>query len=318
MKKIYSLAFVILTFSLTIEAQFVTNGLHAHFKFENNTLDETIFANHLYSDSSNTVYSQFSSNDQALEINNNNVVSQIGSFNNSNFTQSAVSLWFRADMINNNQVDQIILQGASAGFGIGVKNVSGKIFAWFSHSSSNAIVSNLNYVNSTWHHLVAQNNGSVTELYIDGSLKKLQNENFSTGSGSTSGKKIFIGGSNLNVRHFTGGVNDVRIYNRTLTQLEIDTLSNPGTITFLKEINKTSHNIEVYPNPTTDQINYHIDQSFLNSSLSIKNITGQEVYQSRITKTGKNSISLDFTDGVYLMEITKPNGQKSISKIIKH
>jgi hypothetical protein len=67
-----------------------------------------------------------------------------------------------------------------------------------------------------WHHILVNRQGSTAKLYVDGVLdftdNLTQNPNNST---------IFIIGSSYNTAYFTGSIDDIRVYNRTVTDDEI-------------------------------------------------------------------------------------------------
>lgn len=75
-----------------------------------------------------------------------------------------------------------------------------------------------------WVHVVGQYNGAVLQLYVNGSKQAEVSAPFPNDSGS---QLFYIGTDPLELaqRRFPGKIDDVRIYNRSLTQEEITTLS---------------------------------------------------------------------------------------------
>ena len=69
-----------------------------------------------------------------------------------------------------------------------------------------------------WHHLAGTWDGQTISLYIDGELEKSCE---CAGELGTNTKKLYIGSRMGELRFFTGTVDEVRIYNRALTQKEI-------------------------------------------------------------------------------------------------
>src|SRR5262245_407194 len=71
---------------------------------------------------------------------------------------------------------------------------------------------------NTWSHLAATYNGSTLTLYVNGAL--VVSQAFS-GSIFTSTGALRIGGNGVWGEYFTGRIDEVRVYNRTLSQAEI-------------------------------------------------------------------------------------------------
>lgn len=79
---------------------------------------------------------------------------------------------------------------------------------------------------SDFHHIVFQYNLSKTELFVDG--VKLKEVNYSSAN-TNSSYPITIGWNGMNVtynKRFTGYISGVRVYNRALSEMEVQNLSN--------------------------------------------------------------------------------------------
>jgi GH35 family endo-1,4-beta-xylanase len=74
-----------------------------------------------------------------------------------------------------------------------------------------------------WHHFVAQNNGTTTQLYIDGVLIGSRAEILSSLSNQSRASALGARLSNLN--SFAGSLDDIRYYDAALTQSEISALA---------------------------------------------------------------------------------------------
>jgi hypothetical protein len=89
--------------------------------------------------------------------------------------------------------------------------------------SAIGVVSNDPIDNKHWHHIVGVRQGSLLKLYYDGILENVTNAP-SLGSLDNTGP-LTIGSSTLtNTQYFTGNIDDVLIYNRALTDDEIQQL----------------------------------------------------------------------------------------------
>lgn len=75
----------------------------------------------------------------------------------------------------------------------------------------------------TWHHLAVTLSGSTALYYLDGVLDATR----SISLGSANNGPVLIGtDTQLGTRHFNGSLDDVRLYNRTLSAAEIESLYN--------------------------------------------------------------------------------------------
>ncbi|MBI4173853.1 MAG: hypothetical protein HY519_03985, partial [Candidatus Aenigmarchaeota archaeon] len=79
--------------------------------------------------------------------------------------------------------------------------------------------------NNTWHHVVGTYNGSYSAVYVDGNLQARQN----VGIFLPSSRNLTIGGwQHGSGNYFNGTIDEVRLWNRTLSAAEINTSFNAG------------------------------------------------------------------------------------------
>jgi len=96
---------------------------------------------------------------------------------------------------------------------------------------------------NNWYHIVSTRNDSTMKLYINGNLVNSSSTALTNGESANYGnvieKNAIIGGRCfLNPTYFfTGVIDDFSIYNRNLTQAEIDTLYHQGGWPIIKPIN---------------------------------------------------------------------------------
>ena len=87
------------------------------------------------------------------------------------------------------------------------------------------LVSSESYVDDTWHHFVAAWDGTIDEnqatLYIDG--HKVSEGTALTSEGTSQGREVIVGAWS-NSTYFNGSIDDIRIYNRVLSETEIKQL----------------------------------------------------------------------------------------------
>lgn len=251
MKKLLTSIFLLM--SIIVHCQIVTNGLKAHFEF-NGTLQDATAHNHDLMLSSGTLnYTVNPNGDSVLVLDGNTKLHTIGSFDNSTFTETSISLWFKSSTITNDI--QIIFQGVHIGFGVYIAPNTGKIMGFFDGSSVGAYESSMVLTDNNWHHIIIHSDGGLTSMYVDGQLDGILQEPMMTGTGGSS-NQFYIGRSNFNIMPFTGQLNDVRVYNRVLTNSEIKTLYTSGGVSF------NQNTLILYPNPTDDLLNIKPESAY--------------------------------------------------------
>jgi hypothetical protein len=96
-------------------------------------------------------------------------------------------------------------------------------------SKIDANVSAINLHDGKWHHVVAVNTPTSIQQYVDGILISTTN---GTWTANTNALPLIIGAREpppgVNASYFTGSIDDVRIYNRTLSSAEIAQLYGEG------------------------------------------------------------------------------------------
>ena len=191
-----------------------TDGLVAYYPFNGNANDEsgngydgTVYGATLTSD-------RFGESDRAYNFTGNS------DYINTNFTPNfifSISIWYYK---NKNQNDNAgLLSTYSGGF-----NYSGIYYAmngttdWVrcDGNSLNAF----NTSSSIWKNIVIVSDGVRVRVY-ENTIKKLDF------AGKTShSNKLIIGDSRYNGRYFMGKIDDIRVYNRALSENEIEALYN--------------------------------------------------------------------------------------------
>lgn len=174
--------------------------------------------------------------------------------------------------------------------------------------SSTVITSN------QWHHVIGVFNSSTNfEMYLDGAVETLTY----TGNG---GGMVYLGNSaSIGKRpfspsaHFEGAIDDVKLWARKLTSVEIGALYTPGTNNDpVLAINKPEYAPELigaYPNPAIDVL--HIDASFQKVVIS-------DVIGNVMMETTSNDINLtNLESGLYVLTLEKSTGDVLTQSFIK-
>jgi hypothetical protein len=139
-----------------------------------------------------------------------------------------ISVWVRHDDFtnaNNSIVSKI--EGHNIAYNL---RVTGQTvdpdFIWFTGEcgNDNWSLTGTPISDDTWYHIVAVRDGDDLKLYINGSLQISDTTNLCT---NLNNSPVYIGVSTYtDAAGYNGAVDDVRIYNRALSDAEIATLFN--------------------------------------------------------------------------------------------
>ncbi|HBE40415.1 MAG TPA: hypothetical protein DDW27_04295 [Bacteroidales bacterium] len=220
-------------FTHTANALIPVNGLVAYFPFNGNPNDEsgneingTVFGPTLITDrhgSTNSAYNFDGVNDYIKAD-----ASKLPS------AERTISLWFKANSVDNRP----------GLFGYGGNTVGTSFFMGLNvnglnsfHLSCHYLVNRIDYYYSLspvneWYHWVITTSNNGTRLYVNGDIKAsnsvfIKNTYINgrqLGIGAISSSSGIVPYTDGNVKYFNGFIDDIRIYNRALTNEEIQVL----------------------------------------------------------------------------------------------
>ena len=173
---------------------------------------------------------------QAFDFNGNagNFVSAGTTLLNAGAADFAVEFWIQT---SNNRLEQIISKrnGCTSGeppFFSVRKLPDGRLSVEFDNAVGQQVLFNSTFAitDGAFHHIAVQRSGNAVQLYIDGILN-----NSATGAAAinlTNNGQFSIGGSGCagidGTQTFTGKIDEVSVYNRALTQTEIQSVFYAG------------------------------------------------------------------------------------------
>jgi hypothetical protein len=178
-----------------------------------------------------------------------------------------------------------------------------------------------------WINLTVSWDGSITKIYKNGILIQTLNVPFFTNNNFP----ILIGtrGDYSNGGWFDGKIDDIGVWNRSLTQQEITQLYNQNqcttnitvTDTLIINVGQLSYtnpvsyanNITIYPNPANTQVNISFNNisDLTGGNINIINSLGQQVATTPITLSGTNTTMPLNTwggTGLYFVQILNAQG----------
>ncbi len=150
------------------------------------------------------------------------------------FLQRTISLWFQADDVASPAGPQVLYEEGGATTGLGIYLDGGQLYVggWATRAGWDGTFVNTSEVNSGhWHHVVLTlDGGEAGSLrgYVDGheigagEAEFLRRHAGDIGIGRTNGRTRFHSGpADPNVNGYAGLVDEVRVYNRTLSSQEV-------------------------------------------------------------------------------------------------
>lgn len=201
------------------------NGLVAYFAFNGNANDEAGNGRNCIIKRATISSDRFGNQDCAYAFNGTSSISS--SFSSGLPTGNrTICVWvYSNDFAQPNR--------AIAGYGIGASSQRSYIafgqgdqpdrkpFFW-GHGAD--VVSSSPVSNGSWHFIVARITGNIGELFVDNAL--VANSSISLNTPSVT--SLNIGGPEAELSGFTGKIDDLRIYNRSLLDSEISALYHEG------------------------------------------------------------------------------------------
>lgn len=308
---------------LAISSTTFSQNIVVDYDFNPSLLDNTSNLNHLHSYGSGSAYN-------FIPLGSTNVatdtcvgfVSGIGlesdnALNNSNWTGAAVSFWIMSNSQAATSTTGFIIQGAYSGFG--VKMGSGKMTAFFGGTSVGALASNFEFSfnNLGWHHVVAQNDGLVTSIYVDGGLDRQFADTLFNAAGPNSAAKIYIGTAVTDVAQdkLNGlSVDELKVYDNTLSLGQIQQLILHQDITVGISEQK-SISFEAYPNPSNGLVTVAVGEPFEDAKIEILNQLGQVVGQ-QVLDQNTSTLELPAVAGIYYLVATI-DGNRLTKKVFR-
>lgn len=156
---------------------------------------------------------------------------------------------------------------------------------------------------SKWVHIVVIYKTGSYQLYINNVLKETGTKTMLAPSGPFLIGASYLGSSSYH-EYFSGAIDDIRVYNRTLTASEVDKLYNEMPLTVANTLNYNT--CRIYPNPVLNNLYIEFENGGSNILHTIKltNIIGQEVIN---IKTSENKLTLTPKDknltGIYFLSV---------------
>ena len=204
-------------------------------------------------------------------------------------------------------------------------------FIFEDSNGDNIILNGPAFEDSFYHHYVYVRQGNTHTLYVDGFL--FNQSTFSNPPASSTGLSFTIGAQYHNPTsgpndfdfYFHGEVDELMLYNRALTNTEVQAIYNAGADGVCKDALSVAENdleidFKVYPNPASNYIQFQLDAKYTeiykNVKLSIYDIKGAFIQEKNIDFNSNIAIS-NLQNGVYLYTLQDENQILKSGQLIK-
>jgi hypothetical protein len=212
----------------------VLAGLMAWYPFNGTTSDSSGNGNNGTNNGATLTTDRFGHPGSALRFNGINNDVTFNSVPINAIDNFSISMWMNADTLpqtcsmvqigNDDGANPTISNGYGIGISDGTENYySGSVLSCIFSGTSVVYNSGYSYPSShEWHHIILVRSEGISSIYVD---------DVKTANTSTSIPKVptqFFIGSQNGLRFFKGSLDDIRIYNRVLSNAEIDSLYHEG------------------------------------------------------------------------------------------
>ncbi len=228
------------------------------------------------------------------------------------------SLWFKLDVLPSTLSDAFLLSYKDISYGedvhLFVDDSDNRIKMFFADTfvqvSSNVMVSP-----DTWYFVAIVNTPSENKLYVNGVLKAGTTKKYTT---QYSNNKLMISSNyssdNLKGRIF-GAIDDVRLYNISLSESAIQSLYESDNTLSISELRFSLNNkgVTVFPNPSYGK--FYVKSEEKIEAVYIYDLKGSKVKEVKNLNSEIMEIS-DLAKGVYILSIENANGNLTNKKLI--
>lgn len=180
--------------------------------------------------------------------------------------------------------------------------------------------SNTTLNTNTWYHVTATHSYSGgTKLYINGVLDAYDDRQFNVFQAPTDHFRIGSQGDFYPVPMLYGKIDDIRVYNKELSDCSIDSLYQLPNPTLTSLTSKAPiAKFSVYPNPSSGKFVISLDNNFSTQSttLSLFNAVGQKISEYPINSLETEIEANTLENGIYYLTISSTSGLSSTKLLV--
>lgn len=170
-----------------------------------------------------------------------------------------------------------------------------------------------NTTSGVWQHIVIAADGISLRMYKNGVLVDSTVAPTINMGNSTGNLTFGTGGGWGSTNWMNGSLDDIGIWRRALTHLEIDALYNSLSVSS-QEI-APNHKVLVYPNPSSNQFTLVSDLKYIGSKFTLYDYVGKAVISGQIESEHTSMDLSGMVNGIYFLSIDEHS--KQYIKVIK-
>ena len=318
------ITFFFLLFTFSTQAQDIFEGVVAYYPFNGNAQDESTFDHHGQVFGATLTADRFGNAESAYAFNGIDNFIRVEHSEEFNFDNSApysVSIWFRASeeqqeltVPGNDVLSKWFIDGEmtqSAGYSL-VLRYNNQIaenpfimralrFDGYGGGCVNVDAVGAEIVKEIWHHVVFTYEEGEFKFYYDNELTESTQET-SLLCNTQNQSPLLIGkrGAAPHPNHFTGAVDDLRIYERAISEEEVALLFEEELSSNIREVKLV--NFKIFPNPTDNSLSLELPAATDVKSIKIIDLTGKIVREKNYRSGEKVHVG-NLSSGVYFLNL---------------
>lgn len=310
MRKIPILLVVLIISSYSYSQNELTDSLKVYYTFDNNSNDQSGNENHALIVGGSFTNDRFGNENSACLLVGDGDWIEFPNVQNLWEDTWTYSLWFKLDMLPSSLSDAFLLTYKDISSGddvhLFVDDEDNKIKMFFG-DGFDKISSNVIVESDTWYFVAIVNTPSENRLFVNGDFKASTASQFTT---QYLDAKLIISSNyasdNLKGRIF-GSVDDVRLYNASLEDIDIQNLyDSENTSASVPSNNDQDAHVTIFPNPSCNEIIY-INTFDEISTINIFDNLGRNIKTIDNVNSKQTEIA-GLSQGLYLLSIENKEG----------
>lgn len=165
-----------------------------------------------------------------------------------------------------------------------------------------------------WHHVLMTLQNGTGKLYLDGVLKVTDGSMNPTTQNNLT---VRFGATTTGASKFQGKLDDIAIWNRTLSASEIQQVF--LSVTGINDL-KSGTGVYIFPNPVATELKIE-SSKFKIENVEIYDLLEQSMYSQKLIANSQEQINIDISEwdsGIYFVKVKTNGGEQTQKLIVQH